>query len=241
MARAIAVEKRENRVGGRPRPPAWRPSAARGSARRAGASAESRVTPTPTSAAMSIVRGCERDARRRDVGAHGLEQQVDGLGDAEAGDDADGRGEHAQRERLGDHGAEHLAAAGAEGAQHRELAAPLCHGDAEGVEDDERADEDGDAGERQKHRRQEAVDGGGRLAGRVRGRLLAGLDVTVAGNAAFTRGQLLGRDARVGGDRDAAQLAGLAAQRCTSCRRPAMTMVPPMRAGVAPLEHAGDL
>ena len=98
----------------------------------------------------------EGDAGGRDVGAEGLEQRVDGLGDAEAGDDAGGRGEHAQRERLGDHGAEHLAAAGAERAKHRELAAPLGHGDAEGVEDDERADEDGDAGEREQHRRQEA-------------------------------------------------------------------------------------
>ena len=57
MARAIAVVNLVKRVGGRAEP-SWR--AATGGtrvARRAGARAESRVTPTPTSAAMKIVRG----------------------------------------------------------------------------------------------------------------------------------------------------------------------------------------
>ena len=184
----------------------------------------------------------ERDAGGRDVGPHGLEEQVDGLGDAEAGDDADGRGEHAERERLGDHGAEHLAAAGAEGAQHRELAAPLRHGDAEGVEDDERADEDGDAGERQQHRRQEGVDRGGRLVGRVGGRLLAGLDAHRRRQGGLdARGELLGRDAGIGGDRDAAQLAGLAAPALHVLQAAGDDDGAAHGAGVAPREHAGDL
>ena len=84
--------------------------------------------------------------------------------------------------------------AAAQGAQHRELPASLRHGDAEGVEDDERADEDGDAGERQQHRCQEGVDGGGRLAGRVGGRLLLPEKASHAADELPARRRCEGRD-----------------------------------------------
>jgi hypothetical protein len=46
-----------------------------------------------------------------------------------------------------------LTPGGAEGAQHRELAHALTHGDREGVEDDERADQDRGACERKQRGR----------------------------------------------------------------------------------------
>ena len=49
-----------------------------------------------------------------------------------------------------------LAPVGAERPQHRELAGPLGDGDREGVEDQERGDEQGDPGEDQQRRLQEA-------------------------------------------------------------------------------------
>ena len=125
---------------------------------------------------------------------------------------------------------EHLAAAGAEGAQHRELATPLGDGDAEGVEDDEGADEDGDAGERQEHRREERADRVGRLGGRIGGGLLAGLDADAGRHGGLdVCGELLRLHTRVGGRSEMPLMRpGSPPQRCTSCRRPATTMVPPM-------------
>ena len=73
---------------------------------------------------------------------------------------------------------QHLAPGGAEGPQQRELAHALRHGDRERVEDDERADEHRDAGEREQRRAQEAevvAD----VLGVLVGLLLAGADVDV--------------------------------------------------------------
>ena len=53
---------------------------------------------------------------------------------------------------LEDDAREHLAAGSAERAQQRELAGALGHRDRERVEDDERADEQGDAAEREQDR-----------------------------------------------------------------------------------------
>ena len=58
----------------------------------------------------------------------------------------------ADDERLGQHGGEHVATPGADEAQQRQLAGALGHGDREGVEDDERADEHGHEGEREERR-----------------------------------------------------------------------------------------
>ena len=55
-------------------------------------------------------------------------------------------------ERLDDHGVEHLPARRAERAQQRELARALRDGDGERVEDQEAADEHGDAGEHEQRR-----------------------------------------------------------------------------------------
>ena len=129
----------------------------------------------------------------------------------------------------------------AERAQQRELARPLRDGDREGVEDDERADEQRRAGEREQRRREEAADrvvGGVGLLGGVRG---AGLDGHGAGQLAAHRGgEALGRHARVGGDDDARQLAG--------ALEPALDVGEPRhdergaadRHPVAPLPDAGD-
>ena len=73
-------------------------------------------------------------------------------------------------ERLGADAGEDLAAGGAERAQQRELAAALRDGDREGVEDDERADEQRGAREGEQHRREERADAVVDLLRRVGGR-----------------------------------------------------------------------
>ncbi len=217
------------RVGGSAAP-SWR--AATGGtrvARRAGASAERSVTPTPTSTAMRMVRGSRAMPAVGMSAPTALKSALMPLATprpatmptAEASTPSVSASATTERE--------HLAAAGAEGAQHRELAAPLRDGDAEGVEDDERADEDGDAGERQEHRREERADRVGRLRGRVGGSLLARLDA----DAGRQGGLDVARRASLGVTPGSAEtempliLPGSPPQRCTSCRRPAMTMVPP--------------
>ena len=75
------------------------------------------------------------------------EHQLDQLDEAEAAGDPEQRGEEADERRLGQHRAQDLARRGAERAQHRELLRPLHDGDRERVEDQEGADEHGDAGE----------------------------------------------------------------------------------------------
>ena len=61
---------------------------------------------------------------------------------------------------------EHLAAGSAERAQQRELAGALGHRDREGVEDDERADEQGDAPEREQDRLEDVDEPAVALLGR---------------------------------------------------------------------------
>ena len=129
----------------------------------------------------------------------------------------------------------------AERAQQRELARPLGDRDRERVEDDEGAHQQRRAREREQRRREEAADrvvGGVGLFGRVRG---AGLDGHRARQRAAHRGgEALGRDARVGGDDDARQVAG--------ALEPALDVGEPRhdqrgaadRRPVAPLPDAGD-
>ena len=117
-------------------------------------------------------------------------------------------------QRLGHHDAQHLAAVRAERAQQRELARPLRDRDREGVEDDERADEHArstpnasSAGVRKlpiasltspawsvaSLTRRSSPRRGGQRRPRARGRAIS-----------------LGRDARLRGDTDLAELARLA-------------------------------
>ena len=70
---------------------------------------------------------------------------------------------------------------------------------------------------------------------RVGGRLLAGLDAHAAGMTVFTSAaSSLGVTPGSAETEMPLILPGSPPQRCTSCRRPATTMVPPSRAGVAP-------
>ena len=75
------------------------------------------------------------------------EDRVEAGGEAEARAEADDRRAEPEGERLDHHRAEHLAARGADHAQHRELARALGDGDRERVEDRERAHEDRHAAE----------------------------------------------------------------------------------------------
>ncbi len=91
-ATAMTVLNLVKRVGGRAAP-SWR--AATGGARvarRAGASAERSVTPTPTSTAMRMVRGSSAMPAVGMSAPTALKSSVDALGDAEAGGDTDRRG-----------------------------------------------------------------------------------------------------------------------------------------------------
>ena len=117
-------------------------------ARAAGTTAESSVTRMPTASATTTVRGASTRPLCGMSMLGGLEELDDAGGDAEAGEDAQHRREQAHDERLAGDAEQHLAPRGAEGAQHGELAAPLGDGHREGVEDDEGADEHGDAAER---------------------------------------------------------------------------------------------
>ena len=91
----------------------------------------------------------EHRARLGQREPHRVEQRVQRLRQPEPGGEADDRGEHADRERLGQHGAEHLAPVGADHPQQPELTRALGDGDRERVEDGERADEDRHAAEHQ--------------------------------------------------------------------------------------------
>ena len=87
-----------------------------------------------------------------------------------------------------------------------------------------------------------AGDGGGRLGGGVGGRLLTGLDAHRRRHLGFdARGELFGGDAGVGGDRDAAQLARLTAPALHVLQAAGDDDGAAHGAGVAPREHAGDL
>ncbi len=211
------------RVGGRVAP-SWR--AATGGtrvARRAGASAERSVTPTPTSTAMRMVLGSSAIPAVGMSAPMALKSALMPLATPRPATMPTAEASTPSVSASATTDVEHLAAAGAEGAQHGELAAPLGDGDAEGVEDDERADEDGDAGERQEHRREERTDRVGGLRGLVGGGLLTGLDADAGRHGGLhVGGELLGRHAWVGGDGDAADPAGLAAPALRvlqACRR----------------------
>ena len=112
-----------------------------------GAIAATTVTIMPsTYDQMNAVAGMTMLAGR-DVEAERAEQRLEPDGEADARDEADGRRDEADEHRLEQHRAEHLALPGADGAQQRELAAALGDDDREGVEDDERADEQRDDAE----------------------------------------------------------------------------------------------
>ena len=100
----------------------------------------------------------ELHAATRDAQAGCVEERAEPLREAQAAEQAkDGRGD-ADQQSLGRDRHEDLTPRGPDGAQQRELAPALGHGDREGVEDDEGAHEQRRAGEGQQGRREEAAE-----------------------------------------------------------------------------------
>ena len=124
---------------------------------------------------------------------------------------------------------EHLAARGAERAQHGELAPALGDGDRERVEDDERADEHGHAAEGEQGRAQERVDDLGDVGGAVLPPPASPvLTSTEDGSSARTRaasssGVTPGSAVTL----IAVSSPRMSNQRCTSTRRAPTMIVPP--------------
>ena len=148
-------------------------------ARTAGMIAATSVTPMPTESATTIVRGA------RSIAPRGMPMPAASKSAPRPRAKPRPRKRPATEaatpigQRLRRHGAEHLAARGAEGAHQRELARALRDRDREGVEDDEGADEQRRAGEGQQRRGQEAADLRVDLCRVVGGGLRAGLDLEV--------------------------------------------------------------
>ena len=145
-------------------------------ARSAGISAASTARPVPSTSETTIVRVCDHRARASGGRSRARRRAPDHRGEGDTGQQSEHRGEQPDRERLDHHRGDDLAAVGAEGAQHRELAGALGDRDREGVEDQERGDEQGDAREDQQ-RRLEDADELADVVLLVLGVLLAGLDL----------------------------------------------------------------
>ena len=114
--------------------------------------AAARVTPTPTSEGEqdAVGRDCRTLEADRSDAAH---DRHDGSGEGDADSDADEGPDDAQNERLAEHEAHDLAAAGTRGAQQADLADPFRDGHRQRVEDQECASEEGDRGDqRGRHR-----------------------------------------------------------------------------------------
>ena len=131
-------------------------------------------------------------------------------------------------ERLGDDRGEDLAPRRAERAQHPELGDPLGDGDREGVEDQEGADEEGDAGEDEQgdRRNPRFVADLVRLAVGV---LLRGLDQD-RGRVTFDPLLEALRRRRLGRDRDLVEAPSLPVTRCASGRVSWAMLAPPKEA-----------
>ena len=144
----------------------------------------------------------------RDAEAGGVEQPAERSREAESAEQPERRGDEAEDQRLAGDRGDDLAARRAQGAQQRELARALGDGDREGVEDDEGADEQRGAGEREQHRRHEAADRLVDVVGHLLGVVRAGPHLEVGGgDLADARRERLGRHAVLGGGDDAHHLA----------------------------------
>ena len=123
----------------------------------------------------------------------------------------------------------------AERSQQRELARALGDGDREGVEDDERADQQRGAGEREQHRRQEAADRVVDVVGRLLGVGCAGLDLEVGGgDLADARGERLGRHAVLGGGDGRSSPRPSRSNHSCTCGSVAVTTVAPPTEATSP-------
>ena len=182
-------------------------------ARIAGKRPATSVTSVPTSSETTIVRVAKTVSVCGSSRLSALKSSFRPTASPRPLNEPDDRRAEADHERLEDHRPEHLAPRRAERAQGRELPHPLRDRDRERVEDDERADEERDAGERE----QEVADDrreGGDLA-RLLVRLLdarADRDVVAELRLDPLR-QLLGRGALGGGGLHGVELAFLVQQR----------------------------
>jgi hypothetical protein len=109
----------------------------------------------------------------RQVHPEGGEEPFQSRGHDDAADDTDGRGHEPDDERLGQNRPGDLLPAGAERPEQGEFPESLGHDDREGVENDERADEERDGGEGQQEGVEEAQCllhvAGGLVGGEVAG------------------------------------------------------------------------
>ncbi len=122
-----------------------------------GSTAEATLTPRPAMTDTTTVLGGEHDARRRGCRCpRPASSAFSSRRHADAGGEADGRGDEPDDDGLEQHRPEHLTAAGTDGPHQRHLLAALGDEDREGVVDDERADEQGDDGEDQQEGVEEA-------------------------------------------------------------------------------------
>ena len=96
------VAKRLRRDGGSAAPSCSAATGGTRVARSAGTSAATSAVPMPTTSATTTVRGSRPRPATREVGAERLEELVDGLGHAEAGEQAGDRRGDAHEQRLGD-------------------------------------------------------------------------------------------------------------------------------------------
>ena len=145
----------------------WADTAATGAirtARRAGLMAATSVTPTPTTRQTMTVRASNTSGPDGSVTPNPLSSFSRPMAASTPEPQADQRRHQPHDGRLAQDGAEHLAAAGPDDAQQRQLPRALAHDDGEGVQDGEAADEERDEGEDEQRRVEEAE----RLADGVR-------------------------------------------------------------------------
>ena len=183
----------------------------------------------------------EHEAAVRQREADGVEELEQALRQQKAEEQPDDRGERADDERLDDDRAQHLAPAGAERAQRRELARALRDRDRQRVRDHEAADEERDPAEREQEAAQEGDEGVRVL--RVLLRLLLTrprLRVRREHRADLVE-RLLRRDARLRGDRDLVELAGLVEQPLRGRDVEARERRPSDRGDGAELDQPGDV
>jgi hypothetical protein len=115
-----------------------------------------------------------------------LHDRPEQRGDPEASEQAQGCGPQPDHQGLHQHRGEHLAAAGAQRPQQRQLPGPLGDQDREGVEDEEDADKQRHAREAKQEEAEEAQERG-HVAGLGVGDLLAGADHAAAAQRRLDR------------------------------------------------------
>ena len=148
---------------------------------------------------------------------------------------------HADRQRLDHHRDEDLRARRAQRAQQSELARALCDRDRERVEDDEGADQQRGAREREQRRSEEAADRVVRGVGRLGGIRGAGRHGQRAWQrASYRGGESRGGDARLGGDRDPRDLVRALEPALNVGERRHHERGAAERHALAPLGDAGD-